>query len=175
MIKVLCSALSAPLHQLHLEDNDVTNDNPEVNQAIKYIMGIALMFIGAYMLLSHIQLTGFQSMGFRSSLYSFSAGRYPLSVTTGTIFIPFILGVIWLFYDSSKLWGWLIAGISIVALILGVIMKMKLTMSSVSAFDASTMLVLMFGGFGMFLSAHKKTKNDKKESGDKAKNPKSHS
>jgi len=150
-----------------MESND-----QELNQAIKYVMGISLMAIGAYLLLSHIQLSGFQSIGIRSSLYSFSAGRVPLSITTGSIFIPFILGVIWIFYDSKKLWGWLIAGISIVALILGVIMKMRLTMSSVSAFDAGLMLTLMFGGFGMFLSAHKKNKkmaekNDQQQVGSK--------
>lgn len=140
----------------------MNNNDHELNQALKYVMGIALMAIGAYLLLSHIQLTGFQNIGIRSSLYSFSAGRYPLSVTTGSIFIPFILGVIWIFYDAKKIWGWLIAGISIVALILGVIMKMRLTMSSVNAFDVGLMLTLMFGGFGMFLAAHKKPQTDKK-------------
>lgn len=138
------------------------NEDQELNQALKHVLGIALLVIGAYLLLSHIQLSGFQSMGIRTSLYSFRAGSVPLSVTTGTIFIPFILGVIWLFYDNSKIWGWLIAGTSIVALILGVIMKMRLTMNAVSAFDMTVMLVCMFGGLGMFLAGLKNPKEKNK-------------
>lgn len=139
------------------------SDDQELNQALKHVLGIALLAIGAYLLLSHIQLSGFQNLGVRTSLYSFRAGSYPLSVTTGSIFIPFILGIIWVFYDSSKVWGWLISGVSIVALILGVIMKMRLTMNSVSAFDMSVMLMCMFGGFGMFLAGLKKQKKEKIE------------
>ena len=147
------------------------NEDEELNQALKNVLGIALLAIGAYFLLSHIQLNGFQSMGIRTSLYSFRAGSYPMSVTTGSIFIPFILGVTWLFYDSSKVWGWLIAGASVVALILGVIMKMRLTMNTVSAFDMTVMLVCMFGGFGMFLAGLRKpkkiTKDQANDSGSK--------
>tara|TARA_R110001592_G_scaffold111525_17_gene308927 strand:+ start:28121 stop:28369 length:249 start_codon:yes stop_codon:yes gene_type:complete len=71
--------------------------------------------------------------------------------------------VIWIFYDSKKPWGWLVSGISVVALILGVVMKMRLTMSTVNAFDMALMLTCMFGGFGMFLASLKKTKDETRD------------
>jgi hypothetical protein len=74
-----------------------------------------------------------------------------LSVTGGMILIPFIfvLGII--FYDASKWHGWLLAGGSLLGLIVEAIASVRFSFQDMSAFDLIIILVLLFGGVGLVL------------------------
>jgi hypothetical protein len=115
----------------------------------QFILGLAMMCGGFYMLLNSIVVNS--SFGFGYPVYGFSSFGGMYSITTGMIMIPFLIGVAIVFYNSRNILGWVLAGGSLVALIFGVIASIHFNFRSMSAFDLIVILVLAFGGLGLFL------------------------
>jgi hypothetical protein len=67
--------------------------------------------------------------------------------------VPFMLGVGLIFYDRRSIAGWLLAIGSATAFIVGVIASLNFTIRGITAFELITMLVLSFGGLGLFLQS----------------------
>ena len=111
----------------------------------QFFIGIVMLCGGIYLLLNSITIHA--HYGFSSRLYNF--GGY--GVTSGMIMIPFMFGVGMIFYHAKNIFGWILAGGSLVALIFGVISSIQFTFRSMSAFDLIVILVLAVGGLGLFL------------------------
>ena len=114
---------------------------------LKFIAGLVMMCGGFYLLLNAIVVQARFGFGYRV----FSFGGY--GVTSGMIMIPFLFGVAMIFYDRRSFFGWLLAIGSLIALIFGVIFSVNFTFRSMSAFDLLVILVLAFGGVGLFLNS----------------------
>lgn len=110
-----------------------------------FLLGVVMMCGGGYLLLSRIIVR--PNWGFGASVYAFGG----FNVTTGMIFIPFLFGVGFLFYNSRNPVGWLLAGGSLVALIFGVLANLNVHMQRMSAFDLIVIIVLFVGGIGLIL------------------------
>lgn len=106
-----------------------------------------MMIGGGYLFLKNIQVTTGFGMGYR--LYSF----WGIGITGGTVLIPFIFGVGMLFYNSRNPIGWVLAAGSMIMLAFGVISQTHFRFNAMSAFDLITILVLLVGGIGLFLSS----------------------
>jgi hypothetical protein len=113
----------------------------------KFFIGIAMFVAGMYLLLKNIYVQ--HSFGFGSQFFNVGG----LSVTSGMILIPFIIGVAVLFFNSKNILGWILAIGSVVLLIVGVISSIHFTLAGMSAFDILMILVLVAGGLGLFLSS----------------------
>ena len=91
-------------------------------------------------------------------LHGFGGGLFAIGnfdVTGGMILIPFIIGTGIIFYDSSKWYGWALAGGSLLALIIGAIASVRFSFAGMTAFDLIVILVLLFGGIGLVLRSVK--------------------
>ena len=110
-----------------------------------FFIGIVMFCGGIYMLLNSIIVSHQFALGAR--LYGFGG----FSVTSGMVLIPFIFGVGIIFYNSSKWYGWLLSGGSLVALIFGVISSIQFRFARMSAFDIIVILVLTAGGLALTL------------------------
>ena len=110
-----------------------------------FLIGLIMMIGGAYLLLNNIVVRPNFGLG----AVAFRFGGLP--ITSGIIFIPFMLGVGIIFYNARNWLGWLLAGGSLIALIFGVIANMQLQFARISAFDLIVILVLLVGGIGLFL------------------------
>ncbi|MCK0119239.1 hypothetical protein MWU61_01705 [Loktanella sp. F6476L] len=110
-----------------------------------FLIGLVMMVAGGYLLLSNIVIRPIFGMGTRA----FGMGGY--DVTTGMILIPFMFGVAMVFYNGRSKIGWGLAIGSVIALVVGVISNLTLQFSNLSAFDLLVILVLLFGGIGLFL------------------------
>jgi len=110
-----------------------------------FLIGLVMMIAGFYLLLSSIIVDA--SFGFGMRLYGIGG----LAITSGMLMIPFIIGVIFLFYDSKKYTGWILSIGTIVALIAGVLARSQFRFTQMSAFDLLLILILSFGGLGLFL------------------------
>jgi len=106
-----------------------------------------MMCGGFYLLFNSIVVNVRFGMGYRL----FSAGGY--AVTSGMIMIPFLFGVAMIFYNYRSFMGWLLATGSLVALFFGVLSTVNFSLRNMSAFDLIVMLVLAFGGLGLFLKS----------------------
>ena len=115
----------------------------------QFFLGLGMMCGGFYMLLNSIVVNS--SFGFGYPLYSVPMFGGMYAVTSGMIMIPFLIGVGIIFYNRRNLLGWILACGSLVAMIFGVIASIHFQFRSMSAFDLIVILVLAFGGVGLFL------------------------
>lgn len=113
----------------------------------RFFLGLCMIIVGAYLLLSAIQV----SNNFYFGHGLFSVGGF--QVTSGIIFIPFMIGVGMLFFNSSNIIGWLLAGGSMLLMIIGVISSTHLTLRPMSAFELIIIIGLLAGGIGLFFSS----------------------
>lgn len=118
----------------------------------KFLLGLIMMSGGVYMLLNAISVTS--SFGFGYRLYSVQA-LGGMNITSGTVMIPFMLGVGLIFYNSKNKLGWLLSIGSLVALVFGVIASVRFSMRTMTSFDLIVILVLSVGGLGLFLRSLK--------------------
>lgn len=114
----------------------------------RFFLGLVMMIGGFYMLFNSMIVNA--RFGFGSHLYTFSGG---FGITSGMILIPFLFGVGLIFYNRNNLLGWILAVGALIALTFGVISTLNISFRRMSAFDLIVILVLAFGGTGLFLSS----------------------
>lgn len=117
-----------------------------------FVLGLVMACAGAFLLLRGIIVRPSFGMG----MVAFRLGGFP--VTTGVILVPFMLGVGGIFYDSRRYWGWAVAGLALLAMIVGVIANLNIQLVRMSLFDFLVILVLLVGGLGLLLRALRPTK-----------------
>jgi hypothetical protein len=111
----------------------------------EFLLGLGMFVAGGYLLLSRIQVhSGF---GWGSALFSVGGQGVP----SGMVLVPFMLGVVVVFYNARNPIGWLLAAGSVVALVVGVIANVEIRLARMSLFDLLTILVLALGGLGLLL------------------------
>ena len=115
----------------------------------QFLVGLAMFVGGAYLFLTSVQV----SSGFHWGYSYASFGGFQL--TSGMVLIPFVFGVVWIFYDANQLMGWILAAGSLLALSFGILRSLNFTFPAMSLFDLLTILVLICGGVGIFLSSLK--------------------
>lgn len=111
----------------------------------QFLLGLVMMCGGFYLLLNNVIVSASFGLGSRM----FGIGGF--GVTGGIILIPLIIGVAMIFYNARNYLGWLIAVVSFFAMVFGVISSVSLDLRTMSAFSLITILVLAFGGLGLFL------------------------
>jgi hypothetical protein len=110
-----------------------------------FFIGIVMMIAVGYLLLRGIMVR--PQFGVGNAMYSIVG--FP--VTTGLVLVPFAFGVGMIFYNSRNWIGWLLAGGSVVALVVSVIASINFTLVRMSAFDLLVIIIVLVGGIGLFL------------------------
>ncbi len=119
----------------------------------EFVLGLIMMCGGFYLLLNAISVNS--SFGIGYSIFGFSMFGGHVSITTGMVMIPFMIGIGIIFYNGKNWLGWLLAGGSLTALIFGVIASIHFNLRSMSLFELIVILVLSMGGLGLFLRSLK--------------------
>ena len=114
---------------------------------IQFLIGLAMMVGGGFLFLNSIHVTSSFGMGY--GLYRMGG----MSITSGMVLIPFMFGIAMVFYNSKNYFGWVLAVGSVLALVFGVLASTRFTLNGMSAFDLLMILVLFFGGLGLFLNS----------------------
>ena len=112
-----------------------------------FFIGLLMASAGGYLLLSNIVVSS--SWGLGVPLYRIGAGG-GFNITGGALLIPFMFGVGWIFYNARSVWGWIMAGGALGAIIFGVLINLSISMRSMSLLDLIIILVLTVGGLGLF-------------------------
>ncbi len=113
--------------------------------SMAFVIGLIMASAGGYMLLDNIIVAN--NWGFGAPLYRLGGG---FNVTGGGLLIPFMFGIGWIFYNARSVWGWILAGGSLAAIIFGVIINLSISMRSMSLLNLIIILVLTVGGLGLF-------------------------
>ncbi len=113
----------------------------------RFFAGLAMMIVGGYLFFDSIRVES----GYRWGMALYDVGGFAL--TGGMILIPLVAGIVILFYSARNPAGWLLAVGSLLALVFGVIRSIQFVFRSMSLFSLLIILVLLFGGIGLFLSS----------------------
>jgi energy-coupling factor transporter transmembrane protein EcfT len=116
-----------------------------------FFIGLIMFCSGSYLLLQSIIVSSSFNLGF--ALYTVNSRFSQIPITNGMILIPFIFGIGMIFYNARSFLGWLLTCCSLAALIFGVISSLHISLRTMTAFELLTILVLTFGGLGLFLKS----------------------
>ena len=114
-----------------------------------FIIGFIMMCTGFYLLLQSIVIM--HPWGLGMGLYSFMAFGGPVSITSGMLLVPIMIGIGIIFFNARNIIGWALALCSLAALIVGVLVNIQFTLRAMTFFDLLAIFILSIGGLGLFL------------------------
>ena len=117
------------------------NKNKSGNDFSEFFIGIILLTAGLFMISKRVIV--------HSSWYVWKLGG--ISLSSGTITIPFIIGIIWYFYNHKSIFPKIIIPLSILFIILSIIMSIRINFIATSMFDYILMFGMAAAGSGLLL------------------------
>ena len=124
----------------------------ERNELLEFFIGLILLGVGLFWL---FQKTTVSTDGiFGSGLY---IGRF--LVPSGTVIIPFIVGIILLFFCDRRIYGLIVTSLGLAIIVLAIIMSVRIRFTRTTLFDFILMFIAIGGGTGLLLRSLFKGKN----------------
>ena len=108
----------------------------------EFLLGLGMAIGGGYMLLQKVSVT--------------SGGWFCCGVNSfGLTLIPFLLGAGMLFYDGKSRLGWLLLFASLIMIVAGILLNLRIYFEHSSLFDTLMIFALLAGGLGLLARALK--------------------
>ncbi|SHO44695.1 hypothetical protein [Anaerocolumna xylanovorans] len=126
------------------------------NELVEFIVGLAMLVVGLYLFTQRVSVS---SNFFSSGVYYGS-----VSIPTGAVFIPFIVGIIMVFAKPESFVSKLVAGLGVLIILVSIIMSVHMRLETISLYEWILYLVSIFGGLGLLgrvLFAKPKTEEKK--------------
>lgn len=125
------------------------NTSTGTNDLLYFFIGIILVGAGLFMLSKRVMI--------HSSWYSWRIGGFDLS--SGTIIIPLIIGIIWYFAKPKSIVPKVIITLSIIFIVLSIIMSVSIHFVTTSMFDYILIIGMTAAGAGLLLRTVFKKRN----------------
>lgn len=122
----------------------------EEKPLLEMIIGIVLLASGLFMLSRRVIV--------HSGWYTWRIGTFYLS--SGTIIIPLIIGIIWYFYNPKSIISKVIIGLGAIFIVLSVIMSVSINFMATSIFDYILILGMIAAGCGLLLKYFTRKKKE---------------
>lgn len=141
------------------ETNNIKNENStkknssNENDSLQFFIGIALLAIGLFMLSKRVMVN--------SSWYVWRIGGFDLS--SGTVTIPLIIGIIWYFFNSKSIIPKIIITLGVLFIIVTIIMSIRINFVTTSMFDYILIFGMTAAGTGLLLKTVFKKRNEEKK------------
>lgn len=121
----------------------------EGNPELELLIGIVLLAAGLFMLSKRVIV--------HTGWYMWRIGGFNLS--SGTVIIPLIIGIIWYFYNPKSVMAKIVMGLSVVIIVVSIIMSVSLNFMATSMFDYILILGMAGAGVGLILKGNYGRKN----------------
>ena len=121
----------------------------EGNELLQFFVGVILLGAGLFMLSKRVMV--------HSSWYVWRIGGFDLS--SGTITIPLIIGIIWYFFNSKSIAPKIIVTLSVIFIVLSIIMSVRINFVTTSMFDYVLIFGMAAAGSGLLLKTLFKKRN----------------
>lgn len=124
---------------------------------VKFLIGAALAVVGVWLFFDSIKFTT-GHMGWISGAMARGrggGGQGGLMETTsmGIVLVPLFIGIIALFFDVRKMWGWVLVGLGLVILGVEVVSRFRPVMA-IKGTHLILLIVLIAGGVGLMLRGY---------------------
>jgi len=111
------------------------------NDLLYFFLGVVLLGAGLFMLSKRVMV--------HSSWYIWRIGSFDLS--SGTVTIPLIIGIIWYFANSKSVFPKIIITLSVIFIVLSIIMSVRINFVTTSLFDYILIIGMAAAGAGLLL------------------------
>ena len=111
------------------------------NDLLYFFLGVVLLGAGLFMLSKRVMV--------HSSWYIWRIGSFDLS--SGTVTIPLIIGIIWYFANSKSVFPKIIITLSVIFIVLSIIMSVRINFVTTSLFDYVLIIGMAAAGAGLLL------------------------
>lgn len=119
------------------------------NELLQFFIGVILLGAGLFMLSKRVMV--------HSSWYVWRIGGFDMS--SGTITIPLIIGIIWYFFNSKSIAPKIIITLSVIFIIISIIMSVRINFVTTSMFDYILIFGMSAAGAGLLLKTLFKKRN----------------
>lgn len=138
------------------------NENKPGRDLQLLLLGLAMLAGGLYLLFSSVSVNSFGFAG-STNFWGILGGS---GVPTGTIIIPFIIGVVLMIAIPKNIVPKIVTGLGLLIIVLGIISSVRITLHNMSLFNFIMIVVLIFGGAALCLrillsDKYSKDKKDK--------------
>lgn len=123
-------------------------ENKSENSGLYFLIGIILTSIGLFMLTQNTVVT--------MHWYTWAFGSFKLA--TGLILVPFIVGIVILFFNQKSLFGKILTIIGLIIIVATIIMSINIVFKQTTLYNFIIMLIMIFGGAGLLLRWYFKRK-----------------
>lgn len=110
-----------------------------------FFLGLIMAAAGFYLLTNQVHVST-TFLGHRYFLF----GRVSVSAFGVTLF-PFLLGIGLIFFNARSKLGWALAGISLVAIFVGIIATLQVYFAPTTLYVTLIILILLIGGLGLIV------------------------
>ena len=131
------------------EDNNSSISESKDNDMLLFFLGIVLLAAGLFMLSKRTLV--------QSSWGGWRIGRF--DVSSGTVVIPLLIGVIWYFFNSKSVFPKMIITLGLLFIVLAIIMSVRINFIATSLYDYILFLGMAAAGAGLLLRTVFKKKN----------------
>ncbi len=91
-------------------------------------VGLILVALGLYLFLDSVQVTSAPFGAISGRLGGAGRGGMWETTSMGIIFVPFLAGIVVLFFDAQKRWGWWLAGIGLAIICIEILSRVRFQM-----------------------------------------------
>lgn len=123
------------------QKSTLQSTNYSGNDVLSLFLGIILLGAGLFILSKRVVVS--------SGWYIWRFGNFDLS--SGTITIPLIIGIIWYFFNNKSIVAKVIITLSIIFIVISIIMSVRLYFISTSLFDYVLIFGMSAAGSGLLL------------------------
>lgn len=123
-------------------------ENKSENGGLYFLIGIILLAAGLFLLTQQTDVT--------MVWYTWRIGS--INIASGLILIPFIIGIVMLFFNPKSLFGKILAIIGIVIIVATIIMSINIVFRRTTLYNLIIMICLMAAGAGLLLRWYFKRK-----------------
>ena len=129
---------------------------------LKFLFGAVLAAVGLYLFFDSVRFTTGHH-GLFSGAFHRRGGGGGLGETTsmGIVLVPLFIGIVALFFDAKRTWGWVITWLGVAILLIEIVSRVRFYMDS-KLTHVILMMIMIAGGFGMMLRAYVEDRNRKK-------------
>lgn len=134
-----------------MEENTPKGPGGTQGGYLLFAFGALLALAGAYLFFDSVRVT--TGLGALSGLMGGHRGGMWETTSMGIIFVPFLIGIVALFFDAKMRWAWVVLGLGVLLLAVEVVSRFRFGFNTKLTHFLG-MLVLFGAGLGLMLRSY---------------------